>query len=825
MAVTPNYIATHGSGGKLTAIAAAIAAGNSGNAAAIPSGAATGGGGGSGGPTLALDFTSALPAQVTFTRTGSRTAIVNGVVTTVASGAPAIESWNGQNFGLALEPASTNQLLQSNNFATTWSQTNLTATSAQPSPDGGSNGWDIAETTATGYHELKQDLAGVSTGVVMCLSMFVKAKSGSANIATSALLCNQFANTGARVTAMLDGSNMAMGFDTNAPGGAATTFNAVSAGSQPLANGWLRVWVTGTTTATGTKSMRLRTQSSTAAFPSENYAGVAANGYEVAFVQTEYGVSRPTSYKDTTTAAVSTSADSAIISGANLAFLDTTQGTFVIEHDVTSGVVLGSGANTIISGQALAAARGTAKTAFAWSGTTSDLVNNGGATTTGANPTFGSDLRLLATSGGQTCGHIKSLTYYPTRLTVAQMQALTAKTSTAQVGVPRAAADHAKLANAGLAVSGTTPSMSTDATRTIRVARSDLRVVLQNWYCNDTSGDVNTSAATVNIALIRVATNEVVQVKFSGVQSYAMASGLVKLESDVILPSAFPSLAAGGVFPDGDVFRLKNTITGAAGATFPVGTFAGETNTVAYSYDASVTTMSTVNSASAFSYTGTTPTVLVGANKTFCPVLVGTPVTGDVAAVFSTMDSIGEAVDATLVQTGTWIQKACAGLNLPLLIYALGGNSQTTTWKSANLQQWMGYTRILVDNMGTNSQGGIQRYGLGYSKARAAGIGYIVRPSLWQRGTSTDNFATNANQTAQLIYPSSNDLAFQSLAANGDIDLFYKTTATRDTGDKWISNGTANYYTLEGVHPTVPSDNLEAASLQTNLAAAVAALA
>lgn len=55
MAVTPNYLATNGSGGTIAAVANGVAAGNSGTAAAIPSGAAAGGGSG-GGQTQPLRF-------------------------------------------------------------------------------------------------------------------------------------------------------------------------------------------------------------------------------------------------------------------------------------------------------------------------------------------------------------------------------------------------------------------------------------------------------------------------------------------------------------------------------------------------------------------------------------------------------------------------------------------------------------------------------------------------------------------------------------------------------------------------------------------------
>jgi len=783
--------------------------------------------GASTGPSYSLDFSSTLPSQVTFTRSGSRTAIVAGVLTTVTTNNPAIESTAAGVLGLSIEPASTNSLLQSNSFTTSpWgAATNVTPTSGQASPDGGSNGWDIAETTASGYHEIKQDISGVSSGTVMCSSVFVKAKTGSTSIngnpinAFGLLNCNQFTNTGARVAGLLDPSAAAFAYDSNGIGGASTTFNNVSGGSQRLANGWTRIWVTGTTTSTGIKSIRHRTLKNNVSGLGENYAGATTDGHQVAFAQTEFGVSRPTSYKATTTAAASTNADSAIIS--NISWLNVAQGTFIVEYDCTSGVLLGSGTNTVVSGGALPANRITGKVALAWSGTTSDLVYNGGSTTTGVQPTFGSDIRLLSTSATTNSGHIKSLKYYPTRLSVSQIQGLTAPSSTAPIaGTYRVATQRNVMNNTTVTIGGTTPYQAFRWPAVIGSgARTKLRVSASNWTLNDATGDTNpgNTITIESLALVRLSTSEIAPIYFSGLRSVTLSDGQVKFNSDDLLPSAFPSLTSGGVFPNGEAFELRGKVKCASGGKIPCGRWGVETGAQVWNYDGTVTSVSSVDATGAFTATGSAAAL---GTKGYSVVIEGPFVTGDPMTLVGYGDSIVEGVGGTLQASGTWFQKTVNSLGAAYLQAALGGQSQAMFWKSANINQYVGLGSVLIDNTGTNNLGPLE-YPLPYYNARQAGVRAILRPSLNVRTTSTDSFVSNANQTVSLPYPDSNSIALISMTANGYIDAYYKMNAVRDTGDKWITNGTAYAYTVDGTHQQVPGDDLMYPELKAQLQALV----
>lgn len=854
-------------------------------------------------PSYSLDFMSSLPGQVTFSRSGSRMAVVSGALTTVATNTAAIESTSAGVLGLSIEPASTNNLLQSNTFNTTWTlpSAGVTLTSGQASPDGGSNGWDVAETTINNYHEVRQDLSGVSSGTIMCTSVYIKAKSGAVTNGIGVHNCNQFSNAGALTVGFVDASAASFSYDVGGIGGSATTFNTVSGGSQKLAGGWTRVWVTGTSTATGTKTIRLRSRLYNASGLGDVYTGVTTNGFELAFAQTEYGVSRPTSYKATTTATVNTNADSAIIS--NISWLNTAVGTLLIEHDCTSGVLLGSGANTVMSGAAIPANRITAKTALAWSGTTSDLVSNGGSTTTGVQPTFGADIRLLATSVATGLGHIKSLKYYPTRLTVTQIQALTAPTSTAPAaGTYRVAAQRAVLNNGLQVISGTTPSMAVYWPTTIGSgARTKVRVSFGNWVLNDTNGDQNPGNTTtiVSATLIHISSGQYAPIYWGGSRTVTATNGQVKINSDDILPSAFPALTAGGIFPNAEQFAIKCVVKTPTGGNLPVGRFAAETGAQAITFDAAVTTISTTDASGQFTATGVATVV---STKGFGLVLEGPFVTGDPMTLVGVGDSIVEGVGSTLSTTGTWFQKAATALGLAYLQYAVGGQSQVMLWKSSNLYQFTGLGNVLVDNTGTNTQSAPMYYPLAYYNARVSGVRFILRPSLNPRSTATvtatslvgngttatvtlpsaflaaigttgttfssivsgatgattgfntpannsvtltiassttatfanstnatatgtilvsDLWLTLTNQTALLPYPDGNTIALQALAVSGLIDQYYKANAVRDTGDKWIVNGTPQGYTVDGTHQEPAGDDLMATELQGKLSAIV----
>lgn len=124
------------------------------------------------------------------------------------------------------------------------------------------------------------------------------------------------------------------------------------------------------------------------------------------------------SYIPTTSAAVTRGADSA---SHSLSGIDTSKGTFYVEHDVPSGrPLLYSGSNKILD------STGPGKVAIAYDASGTSVALNGGAPSSGSALTFSSTLSIGVSPSANANAHIKRLRYYPRRLSNADLQAITA---------------------------------------------------------------------------------------------------------------------------------------------------------------------------------------------------------------------------------------------------------------------------------------------------------------------------------------------------------------------------------------------------------------
>jgi hypothetical protein len=143
-------------------------------------------------------------------------------------------------------------------------------------------------------------------------------------------------------------------------------------------------------------------------FGAVQYSSNSQKGFRVTGYQLEQsGVA--SSYIPTNGATATRSAD--VLQLPNLSSISTTQGTFVIEHDVPAGQpLLYSGSNKILD------STGAGKVVIAYDASGTAISLNGGAVTTSATAlTFGTTLDIGKSASAHMNGHIKSLTYYKTR--------------------------------------------------------------------------------------------------------------------------------------------------------------------------------------------------------------------------------------------------------------------------------------------------------------------------------------------------------------------------------------------------------------------------
>lgn len=297
-------------------------------------------------PTLDLNFAGShtVDPRITFTRASTATYFDEfGVMRTAPANAPRIDfdPVTGECKGLLIEEQRTNLRTYSEQFDNAvLEKTNATITAnAIVSPSGVLTADKIVETATTGEHNLGFSFS-VTSGVSYTFSLFAKA-------GERRKLRILFSNSGfgTNTQDLFDLSTGAV--DDNQSGGA----SIVSIG-----NGWYRVVVTKTATATAPSTFQIRVSNTAGA---TNYTGDGTSGIYIWGAQLEQG-EFPSSYIPTTSAQVTRAADGMSITGSNFSsFFNANEGAVVIESEyfgpntqdpTTSGIVsLSDGATNYFS--------------------------------------------------------------------------------------------------------------------------------------------------------------------------------------------------------------------------------------------------------------------------------------------------------------------------------------------------------------------------------------------------------------------------------------------------------------------------------------------
>ncbi len=758
--------------------------------------------------TLNLDLTSSLDSRITFTRAGTRNYINAGVLTALATGLPAFESWDGVNRGLSIEPGFTNLIKHSNNFTDpVWTYSGTSTVVAGDSGSGVITQLSMMTATATtNVHIIRQKPGSQAAGLVQTFQGFVKAASGATNYSCYLRMSNEFNNNGLIGIFRLDGSE---GFF---PVNDTTMLTNGMFWYRKLAGGVYMVGITGAWVSTGNKQVEVGVTSNTAP-AGLNYTALTTEKVQM-FGLSLATTSGPHGYVATGAATASQSAESAIFN--DTAWFNSSEGTFVVEHDCWNGPIIGSGSNTVLG------ATVPGKTAIAWSGISSDVVNNGGSALSGPQPTFsGSDIRLLATTNTTNTGHIKNIRFYPTRLTVAEIQALTVPTivSTATPGVLRT-----------VSVDNRLPAGINTTAGSALTFKSRFRVKLGNHACSELRLDfpnirwaggtpVGNALNITKCSLERVTTvAEFTPVTVSNSRSFTIADGAnTTVISDVILPSSFTGLTE---FPANTEFwvRIEGSVTTAGHII--VGSRQSETGGWGRIYNTATASFSDVDGVGDIVLlSGSDPGQLT---QSYVPILVGKFVSGDPKTLFIVGDSIIEGT-GSLGTTGTFVNLACRNLGLPKLEMSQGGQSQLQAAATAsNWTPYLKYCRVLLDEFGTNNVNAVLDF-FTYWKTAKTTYNYdkIIKLGLFPRTSSTDSFVTEANQTVVRPYPTTfPDLSHIQWLKYGFIDYNIDPQSVRGVNTaKWKVDGTTFYSTTDGTHQSTAGNALLATEVEPILSA------
>lgn len=380
---------------------------------------------------------------ITFTRSTTATFVgSNGLIQSAAINAPRFDfsPVTLAPLGILIEEQRVNLLLYSAEFDNAgWTKTNGTITAnATTAPDGtltaDKHVPDLAAVLGIGATETRvQQNVTATIGTSYTFSIYAKA--GEFDRIEVGILATP------TVTAMF---SLASG----------TVVSGTGASITPAGNGWYRCIFTVVAGATGALSIRWSAESSTVSI-GDGTSGIFAWGAQV-----EAGAFA-TSYIPTVASTVTRARDVATITGADFSpWYNANEGTFVVSFTSRPTAValvandgsfnnrlpqMGIGAtslyeNFIVAGGSVVATlnpSGThvfgtpATVAVAYAVNNYAASANGGTVvtdTSGALPTGINNLNMgsLQTGGSSMNGYLRNITYYPTRLTDAQLQALTA---------------------------------------------------------------------------------------------------------------------------------------------------------------------------------------------------------------------------------------------------------------------------------------------------------------------------------------------------------------------------------------------------------------
>jgi hypothetical protein len=224
------------------------------------------------------------------------------VLQTAASGVARFDHnpTTGESLGLLVEEQRTNLMLRSEDFSTSWTNSNSTEdTNVIVSPAGTLTGDKIVEDTSSNVHNVFQNLTTV-IGTSYAFSVYAKRAGRDLQMlfGFNDVTDNPYAN-----------------FDLST-GVVSQTNGTITAAIQNVGNGWYRCSVVVTSAVTTNFTCALGLINSTTATRDPSYTGDGYSGIYIWGAQLEAGAF-PTSYIATTSASVTRNADAASMTGTN----------------------------------------------------------------------------------------------------------------------------------------------------------------------------------------------------------------------------------------------------------------------------------------------------------------------------------------------------------------------------------------------------------------------------------------------------------------------------------------------------------------------------
>lgn len=272
-------------------------------------------------PRLALDFTTAnLDARITFTRSGNTATVVDssGLVSTINADTPRFDydPVSLQCLGLLVEESRQNLCLQSENFGTTWSNSDSAETTdVAVSPSGVQNADKVY--SSDGVDGYISQVINLTSGVSYTVSVFAKEAGFDFY----------------RIYLSAAGGDKQASYTLTGNGETSAVSSGATATIKNFGNGWYRCSITFTAVSTGAAGLRIYPQRFTTG--NANQDGIYLWG-----AQLEAGAFA-TSYIPTEATAVTRNADVATMTGTNFSdWFNASEGAFYVQATPTDNVAV-----------------------------------------------------------------------------------------------------------------------------------------------------------------------------------------------------------------------------------------------------------------------------------------------------------------------------------------------------------------------------------------------------------------------------------------------------------------------------------------------------
>lgn len=362
---------------------------------------------------------------------------------------------------------------------------------------------------------------------------------------------------------------------------------------------------------------------------------------------------------------------------------------------------------------------------------------------------------------------------------------------------------------------------------------SYLQLCFDNWYidADGAAADADQTVTIVGLAIEQDSPSLTVPVTFEGEYSATLSRGELQRKSDPLPASAFGLtkfsrdalywVRITATIPSSGSF-LEGPSTGSAGAATYYCTPANNIDQV---YSTGVLTAPTGATQRNFGYG---PSAVLGAYLE--PGMLSAIGIGD-SIMMNNNDPTPVASGPAFFSRAAMDNGVASGVIAQTKI-ARGGTLASQFAANTRAQTYFAFGNVLVDEFGANdtTSGATAATTFGHCQttwdaARDYGIERIVRTLLIGRTDSTDDYETEANQAYHGVAwtpggPVSqlNDL-FEGALADGEIDALVTNDGSRDPTFpyKWITNGTPDYPTVDGLHPTAALHTINGAETRTVL--------